>query len=185
LQTGIFVQPELPRDGLAVGKNFRAAHVFFGGNRAGFFQQRKIDIGLGVTGGTGIAVPVPGAAEIGALIDDTDVLHPGLAQPGTGQQPSEAATDNDDIHDIVDGIAHEVGITIGILEQFRHGVADLDVLIVAVRAQALVAFGTIFGTQRGRVEIDVKTGGGSVSVGHGAGLPDLDEGRRYRLMPQR
>ena len=61
---------------------------------AGLLQQRQVDVALDVALRAGIAVPVPGAAEVAALLDDADALDPGLAQPGAGHQAAEAAADD-------------------------------------------------------------------------------------------
>ena len=45
-------------------------------------------------GGAGIAVPVPRAAEVAALLDDADVVDARLAQPRAGEQAAEAAADD-------------------------------------------------------------------------------------------
>ena len=45
-----------------------------------------------------VAVPVPGAAEVAALLDDADVVDAGFLQPGAGDEAGEAAADERDRH---------------------------------------------------------------------------------------
>ena len=91
----------------------------------------------------GIAVPVPGAAEIAALLDDADVLDAGLDQPRAGDKARKAAADEGE-GDVV-GLRRARGDRrIGIVEIVRELALDLKILIVAVGAQPLVALLQIF-----------------------------------------
>jgi hypothetical protein len=49
---------------------------------AGLLQEGHGDHGGGVTLGTGIAVPVPGTAEVAALLDDANIGDAGLDEAG-------------------------------------------------------------------------------------------------------
>ena len=105
----------------------------------------------------GIAVPVPGAAEVAALLDDADVLDAGLAQPRAGQQAAEAAADDDDVDLVGQRLARERRLDVGVVDEVGEVAVDLDVLLVAVGAQALVALGAVLVAQR--VGIELQLGG--------------------------
>ena len=47
---------------------------------AGLLQQGEVDVALDVALGAGIAVPVPGAAEVRAALDDAEAVDAGVAQ---------------------------------------------------------------------------------------------------------
>src|SRR5216683_462283 len=79
------VKVELLCDALRVLQNFRREGILLLRNVAGLLEQRQIDVGLDIALRARIAVPVPGAAEVAAFLDDADVLEAGLAQPYSGQ----------------------------------------------------------------------------------------------------
>ena len=62
----------------------------------GLFEQRHVDERCGVALRAGVAVPVPGAAEVAALLDDAHVVDAGLLQPRAGDEAGEAAADERD-----------------------------------------------------------------------------------------
>ena len=103
----------------------------------------------------GIAVPVPRATEVAALLDDADVVDAGLAQPGAGEQPAEATADDQHLHVVDQRLAFERG-DVGILDVVLVLSGDLDVLVVAVVAEPLVSFGAVLLAQR----VGVEVGGG-------------------------
>ena len=80
-------------DAPAVRQDLRRVRVLLGRPMAGLLEQRHVDHRRGVALRAGIAVPVPGAAEIAALLDDAHVLDTGLDQARGGHQPGEAAAD--------------------------------------------------------------------------------------------
>ena len=67
-------------------QNLRAMSVFLGWHMSGFFEQRHVDHAGCIALRTRIAVPVPGAAEISAFLDDAVIRDPGLFQPRTGDK---------------------------------------------------------------------------------------------------
>ena len=81
LEQRVRVQAELPADALAVREDLRAVHVLLRRHVPGLFQQRQVDHRRRVALRARIAVPVPGAAEVAALLDDADV-DAGLAAAG-------------------------------------------------------------------------------------------------------
>ena len=64
---------------------------------ADLLEQRQVDVRLDVALRARVAVPVPGAAEVAALLDDADVVDAGLLEAGAGEQAAEAAADDDDV----------------------------------------------------------------------------------------
>ena len=84
----------------------------------------------------GIAVPVPGAAEVAALLDDADVVDARLAQPRAGEQAAEAAADDDDLDLVGQRLALDRR-DVRVVEVVRELAGDLDVLLVAVRRRRL------------------------------------------------
>ena len=83
-----------------------------------------------------VAVPVPGAAEVAALLDDADV-DAGFLQAGAGDQSGEPASDEGG-RDVV-GLRRPLDDgRVRIFEVVGELVLELDVLRVAVRPQPLV-----------------------------------------------
>ena len=78
---------------------------------ADLLEQRQVDVRLDVAHRARVAVPVPGAAEVAALLDDADVVDAGLAQPRAGEQAAEAAADDDDVDLVGERLALEAGAT--------------------------------------------------------------------------
>ena len=65
----------------AIGQRFRCICIFLLRHETGFFQEWKINIGFNIARSTGIAVPIPSAAEIAALFQDKDIVNALLLQP--------------------------------------------------------------------------------------------------------
>ena len=112
----------------------------------------------------GIAVPVPGAAEVAALLDEPDVVDAGLAQAGAGEQAAEAAADDQHLDLVGQRLALDRR-DVRIVDVVRELAGDLDVLLVAVGAQALVALLAVLlaqrvGIERGGSHRDVVANGG-------------------------
>src|ERR1700709_729415 len=59
----------LPADALAVREDLRRMRVFLGLHVRGLFEQRHVDQRSRVALRAGIPVPVPGTAEVAALLD--------------------------------------------------------------------------------------------------------------------
>ena len=72
-------------------------------------------------------------------------LDAGLAQPGAGEQPAEAAADDDDVDLVGQRLALD-RLDVRVVDVVGERRRDLDVLLVAVGAQALVAL--LRGTSR-------------------------------------
>ena len=152
LEARVAVQIEVVADGLAVGQDLRGLRVLLPRDVADLLEQRQVDVRLDVTGGTGIAVPVPRAAEVAALLDDPDVVDAGLAQSRPGEQASEAAADDQHLDLVEQRLAFD-RLDVRIVDVVPVLPGDLDVLLVAVGAEPLVAFGAVLLAQRVGVEL--------------------------------
>ena len=154
LKACVAIEIELLADPPRMREDFRREGVLLLRDVAGFLEQRQIDVRLDVALRAGIAVPVPGAAEVAALLDDADILDAGLAQTRARQQAAEAAADDHDLHRVVQRRAGEAGIDVGIVDVAAEVALHFDVLLVAVGAQAFVALLAILGAQRIGIEIE-------------------------------
>jgi hypothetical protein len=128
----------LPPDALALRQDLRPVRVLLGRAVAGLFQERHIDQGGGVALRAWIAVPVPGAAEVGAFLDDPHIGHPRFGQPRAGDQPGEPAADEGEGDVVVDGRA--LGWRERRVEPVsRQGALCSQILRVALGPQAFLA----------------------------------------------
>ena len=93
--------------------------------------------------GAGIAIPVPGAAKIAALLNHPDVGDASLYQPGTGHQTSKAAT-NKRHGDVICPRRTRRHRGIRIFQIMGQLALQLQILIVAIGTQALVALFKVF-----------------------------------------
>ena len=150
-QTGVLVQVEVLGDATAMIEDLRGVGVLLGGHVAGLFEQRQVDERGGVALGARISVPVPGAAEVAALLDDAYIVDAGLFQSGAGHQAGEPATDERNRHVVEQRVALDRR-DVRVVQIRRELAGRLDVLLVAVGAQALVALFEVSGAQRVSVD---------------------------------
>ncbi len=153
LETRVAIEIELLADGTAVLEDLRRARIFLDWHVADLFEQRQVDVGLDIAGRARIAVPIPGAAEIAALLDNADVLDTSFAQTRAGEQSAEAATDHHDFHVVVQRRPRD-RLHVRIIEVVRELALYLAVLLVAIRAQALVTLGAVLRLQRLGIEAE-------------------------------
>ena len=78
-------------------EDLRLEHVLHGGDGADLFEERQVDVGLHVARRARVAVPVPGAPEVTAALEDEEVVDALLRQARRGEHPREPATDDHDI----------------------------------------------------------------------------------------
>ena len=143
-------------DGLRVREDLRPVRVLLGGDRADLFEQWQVDVRVDVTLHARIAVPVPGAAEVAAGLDDAEVLDTHLEQADRHEQPPEAAADDQSVRRLLDGRSLEAGLDEGIdvvVLPFGH---HLAVLRRAVRPQPLVALDAVLLADRFEVDVLVE-----------------------------
>ena len=152
MKTCLLVKVEVFSDALGVGEDLRRERVLFFRYVAGLLEQRQIDVGLDVALSAWITVPVPGSAEIARLFDDTDVGDANFLQPRRGQHAAKASADDHGVELFIQRRAGEARVNVGIRIVVFQRACDLLILIVAVGAQALVAFGGVLPTQFGWVE---------------------------------
>ena len=163
VEEGVFIEAVLFPDPLALGQDLRRVGVLLGRHVTGFFQQRHVDHRGGVALRARIAVPVPGAAEVAALLDDAHVGDALLDQPRPGHQAREAAADEGEGHVVGLRLALDDG-GVGILRIVGEAAGQLLVLVVAVGPQPLVALGDVLGQQR--LLVDPPLGGRVGDGGH-------------------
>ena len=157
LEDRVVVEPEVLADALRVLVDLRRERVLLLRHVAGFFEQRQVAVRLDVALRARIAVPVPGAAEIAAGFDDAEVRDAPLLEARTGHQAAETAADDRHVDVQVERLAREirfdVRIVLGVVRELRR---RLDVLVLAVGAQPLVALAAVLLAQRLRIEIEVR-----------------------------
>jgi len=167
------VQIEVLCDGPRVLPDLLAGGVLPLRDVSDLFEQRHVDVRLDVAVDAGVPVPVPGAAEIPALFDDPDPLHARLPQPRAGEQPAEAAADDEHVDAVVERLAAESGLRVRIGGVAGELAAGRTVLAAAVGADAAgpldaVALAQCLGVEAGfGLEIVVVAGGVGVG-GHGS-----------------
>ena len=128
-----------------------AAGVLLLRHVADLLEQRQVDVRLDVALRARVAVPVPRAAEVAALLDEPDVVDAGLLQAGAGEQAAEATADDDDVDLVGQRLALD-RLDVRVVDVVGELARDLDVLLVAVGAQALVALGPVLLAQRVGIE---------------------------------
>ena len=136
-----------------------ALGVFLGRDVAQLLEQRHVHVRLDVARDARVPVPVPGAADVGGLVDQPDALHAELAQPRSGEQSAETGADDRDVDLVGQRCAREIRIAPGIVGESRKRPGDFDVLRDAVRAQASIPFKGVFLPQS--VYVECHLGGAS------------------------
>ncbi len=104
----------------------------------GLFEQRHVDERSGVALRTGVAVPVPVAAEVSGLVDDADIVDTRLFQPRARDEACEPAADEREGDVVALGLPLD-DRRVGVVEIVRELAREPDVLVVAVGAQPLGA----------------------------------------------
>ena len=151
-EQGLVIEAVVPRDPLRMFEDFRRAGVLLHRHVAGLLQQRQVDVAFDVACRARIAVPVPGAAEIAALLHHADVPEPCLLQLCRRQQAAEPTADHADLDMIRDRIAW-LELRIGVVDVVGEFAHHVDILVIAFRAQALVPFGAVFCAQGRRIQV--------------------------------
>ena len=150
-QARALVDLELPGDSTAMLHDLRSARVLLARDVGRLLQQRQIHVGLDVALCSGISVPVPGAAEVATFFDDAKVVDARLREPGRRDEARKSTAD-DCNSDVVDQRRSVDGLGVRILEVVGELSGDLDVLVVPVSPDSLVALHLVFLAQRVRVE---------------------------------
>ena len=146
LKARVVVEVEVLTDRVTVRQDLGGTRVLLARDVTDLFEQRKVDVRLNIAHGAGVTVPIPGAAEVTALFDDTNVFDASLTQSSTGKESTKTAADNDHIGLVGKRCACE-RIDIWIHEVAREVASHFEVLLVAVGTQTLVALDAIFVAQ--------------------------------------
>jgi hypothetical protein len=147
VEEGVVVQAEVFADAAAVFEDLGRVRVLLRRHVPGLLEQRHVHVRGRVALRARVAVPVPRAAEVAALLDDAHVLDAGLLQPRAGDEPGEAAADDGDRH--VAGLRRAPGDRgVGVVEVVGEAAGEAEVLVVAVRTQPLVTLFPIFQAKR-------------------------------------
>ena len=141
------VEVECATKQLAVFENFRRTRVTLGGHVAGLFKKGKVGVGLNIAHATGVAVPVPGAAEVAALFHDAEIGDSLVLQVDAREHAGETATNNDNFSFFNDRITGEVGIGVGILVEFFELFLQAGKLLQTIGAQTLELFLRVLGAK--------------------------------------
>ena len=138
VKQGVIVEIILTPDALALGQNLGGVGILLRGPVARFLQQRHVDHGRRIALGPGVAIPVPGAAEVAALLEDAHIRDARLLQPGARHQAREAPSDKSK-GDVV-GLGCPLNLwDVGIREVVREGAArEPPILLITIGAQALI-----------------------------------------------
>src|SRR5579863_8954601 len=97
-------------------EDLRRVRILFLRDVAGLFEQRQIDVGFNIALRTGLAITVPGAAEVAALFAEADTLHSRPAQARSREQATETASDNQYLDFVFQRLSSESRIDIGIID---------------------------------------------------------------------
>ena len=101
---------------LAVFEDLEARGELHRRDVAHLLEERQVAVALDVTGDAGIAVPVPGSADIAALLAEADVGEAGVHQPVPEEERAEACPDHQNLAFVVEGVARHRRIGIDILQ---------------------------------------------------------------------
>ena len=97
VEEAVVVEAELLGHLLAVLEDLEARRELHRRDVLHLLQQREVAVGLDVAGDARVAVPVPGAADVAALLAEAHVVEPGLAELVPEQQAGEAGADHEDV----------------------------------------------------------------------------------------
>ena len=136
LEERVVVEPEVLGDPLAVLEDLGTTRVLLRRHVARLLEERHVHHRRRVALGAGIPVPVPGAPDIAALVDDPHATDAGLDQPRRRQQASEARPDHRDRHVVGHGVAGQQR-RVGVGSVGREPPGQALVLLVAIRPEAL------------------------------------------------
>ena len=150
-------------DAPAVRQDLRALGVLLGRDVAELLEQRHVHVRLDVTGDARVAVPVPGAAHVGRLVDQPHAVDAELAQPRARQQSAEAGTDDRHVDLVGQRLRDRTARPPMGLRRIRETAGDLDVLRDPVRPQPAFALLGVLPPQRIDIQrLDSYTAGTSM-----------------------
>ena len=147
-EQGVLVEPERGRDPSGVGEDLVRRHVLRRWHGARLLEERQVDHRRRVAHRTRVPVPVPDPADIPGGVDEADIAHPGLDESRRRDETGEPGADDGDGHLVMHRIASDA-LGVRVVEEMGETAGRLEVLVVAVGADALVALGAISGPQFG------------------------------------
>src|SRR5579872_6202672 len=154
LETGQAIEIECLADAARMRTDLVGETVFLLRDVAGLFQQRQVDVAFDIALRAWISIPVPGAAEVAAFLDDANILDPGLAQARRRQQAAETAAHDHHVDRVGEWLAGKAGIDVRILDKVPKIAGCLHVLIIAVGPQPAVALVTVLLAQRVGIKVE-------------------------------
>ena len=159
------VQAEVAANPLRMLQQFRALGVLLPWDVPGLFEQRQVAVRLGVACQARIAVPVPGSAEVGAPLDDAQILgrHTVFAQGTPGKHAGDAAADDQRLEVPADRLAGAVAGRpgVGVVAIRQH---SLQAGVGARQVEAFVALSAILVAQLFRVASLCHRGHATVAI---------------------
>ncbi len=160
LKQRALIEAEVTADAAGVLVDLRRPRVFAHRYVAGLFQERQVDVALGIARRAGITIPVPGAAEVGGLFHDAEIVNAGFAQTRATEQPAKAAADDEHLGLLADGLARKSGIGPGVVEIAAEAAGHFDILRLAFGTHTAIALVAIARAECGNVDrrIAVRTG---------------------------
>ena len=156
-QARALVELEVLGNAAAVLEDLGGSDVLLARDIGGLLEEREVDVGLDVALCPRVPVPVPGAAEVAALLNDAEVVDARLPEPGAGDEAGETAAD-DDHGDVVDERPTRYRVRVGVVQIRRERSGHLDVLGVPIRPDPLVALHAVLLAQRIRTEVRGRRG---------------------------
>ena len=139
----LIIQTVLRGDSPAVLEDFGCSRVFLSRHMPGFLKQRHINHGSGITHRAWVTIPIPRTTEIAALFNHAITRYSTFSKTRSRYQPSITAAYKGDIHMIVFRVTL-LNFNIGVIKVFFKVFRHSEILIIAIRAQPLLALLCIF-----------------------------------------
>ena len=151
-----------------MGEDLWRFHVLCRRDVTRLLKERKVDHGCGIAHRPGVAVPVPGAADVATSLDDRHVVDPRLLEAGTSHEPGEPSPNDGHGDVLVDGVTR-LDLHVGVIEEVCESPRWFEVLLIAFGAKPLVALKAV--APRKLVVIDRRRQTNCGAGGHLLSLP--------------
>ena len=116
VEEAVFVETELHGHGLAVLEDLEARRELHRREVLHLFEKGQVAVGLDVAGDARVAVPVPGAADVPALLAEAHVAEPRRPELVPQEESGEARPDHDDFALVVERVPGNRGLRIHVFE---------------------------------------------------------------------
>ena len=130
-------------DPLAMLEDLGCTRVPLGRHVAGFLKQRQVCVGLYIAHTSGVTIPIPGPAEVPALLDNREVLDTFPDQIDGREHATKTAAHNHDFMLGDDRLPRETGLNKWILVERGKRPLELLKLRHPIRAQPFLALMTV------------------------------------------